>query len=260
MLPRQILLALAVAMCTSAIPLNINLGAYSPALVVGDGEISFDSAERASQLMETLASGAATAGLNNGGQQQQEGGNQQQQQQPQQQQGGGEAQANVVTGEVPTPSGEAESAETTVAAAIRKGLVGGSIPNMAKRSIDETTTTVTDEDLTVDRSVLEDRAVDDSIDSATVAWATKRDEGMAKMKRSIEGFREALNFARDGQKNQPKIELGTPASGVGILVNPGLNVPVGSAAAGGKAARQKRDLAQEEPKKEGITLLAITEI
>ncbi|KAF2015109.1 hypothetical protein BU24DRAFT_228332 [Aaosphaeria arxii CBS 175.79] len=71
MLPQHVLLAL-VGACT-AVPLNINLGAYSPALVVGDGEISLGSAESASGLMATLASGAAE------GQPQ---GQQEQQQQP----------------------------------------------------------------------------------------------------------------------------------------------------------------------------------
>ncbi|KAF2748789.1 hypothetical protein M011DRAFT_400094 [Sporormia fimetaria CBS 119925] len=57
MLPQYMLLSLVTA-CT-AVPLNINLGAYSPALVVGDGEISLGSTESASELMATLASGAA---------------------------------------------------------------------------------------------------------------------------------------------------------------------------------------------------------
>jgi len=57
MLPQHVLLAL-VAAC-SAIPLNINLGAYSPALVVGDGEISVGDAKAATEVMATLASGAA---------------------------------------------------------------------------------------------------------------------------------------------------------------------------------------------------------
>lgn len=39
----------------SALPLNINLGAYSPALVVGDGEISFGAGEEATALVNTLA-------------------------------------------------------------------------------------------------------------------------------------------------------------------------------------------------------------
>jgi hypothetical protein len=32
----------ALAALGTALPLNVNLGAYSPALVVGDGEISFE--------------------------------------------------------------------------------------------------------------------------------------------------------------------------------------------------------------------------
>ncbi|KAH6625337.1 hypothetical protein C7974DRAFT_199120 [Boeremia exigua] len=59
MLPQQVLLAVLAAVSVSAAPLNINLGAYSPALVVGDGEISLGSKESASELMATLASGAA---------------------------------------------------------------------------------------------------------------------------------------------------------------------------------------------------------
>ncbi|KAG7287470.1 hypothetical protein NEMBOFW57_006981 [Staphylotrichum longicolle] len=39
------LLPLLVATAALALPLNINLGAYSPALVVGDGAISFEGAE-----------------------------------------------------------------------------------------------------------------------------------------------------------------------------------------------------------------------
>lgn len=51
------------AASASAAPLNINLGAYSPALVVGDGEISFAGAQGAEGLVNTLQ-GAAAA--NNG--------------------------------------------------------------------------------------------------------------------------------------------------------------------------------------------------
>jgi hypothetical protein len=48
-------LALLAASTVTALPLNINLGAYSPALVVGDGEISFGGGEEASALLETLS-------------------------------------------------------------------------------------------------------------------------------------------------------------------------------------------------------------
>lgn len=58
MLSHAVILALVAAV--GAVPLNINLGAYSPALVVGDGEISLGSggAAGASELMATLAQGA----------------------------------------------------------------------------------------------------------------------------------------------------------------------------------------------------------
>jgi hypothetical protein len=50
----------ATSVIASPIPLNINLGAYSPALVVGDGEISFGGAAEASALVETLSGASAT--------------------------------------------------------------------------------------------------------------------------------------------------------------------------------------------------------
>ncbi|KAG9232536.1 hypothetical protein BJ875DRAFT_466463 [Amylocarpus encephaloides] len=56
------LAALLSATSVVALPLNINLGAYSPALVVGDGEISFGGGEAGAEaLMETL-SGATASG------------------------------------------------------------------------------------------------------------------------------------------------------------------------------------------------------
>lgn len=41
-----------------AVPLNINLGAYSPALVVGDGEISFSGKADVNSLMTALEGAA----------------------------------------------------------------------------------------------------------------------------------------------------------------------------------------------------------
>lgn len=59
--------ALALIMASMAIgaPLNINLGAYSPALVVGDGEISFAGAggeAGAANIVNTLQGAAASGG------------------------------------------------------------------------------------------------------------------------------------------------------------------------------------------------------
>ncbi|KAI4865061.1 hypothetical protein F4820DRAFT_310815 [Hypoxylon rubiginosum] len=45
----------------SALPLNINLGAYSPALVVGDGEISFGGGQDVTNLMNALEGAAVNA-------------------------------------------------------------------------------------------------------------------------------------------------------------------------------------------------------
>ncbi|RKF57388.1 hypothetical protein OnM2_074018 [Erysiphe neolycopersici] len=50
----------------NAIPLNINLGAYSPALVVGDGEISFRGKEEVSELMDVLEGAAVSGAAKNG--------------------------------------------------------------------------------------------------------------------------------------------------------------------------------------------------
>ncbi|KAG7116896.1 hypothetical protein HYQ44_006523 [Verticillium longisporum] len=45
----------------NALPLNINLGAYSPALVVGDGEISFGGKSDVNSLMNVLEGAAVNA-------------------------------------------------------------------------------------------------------------------------------------------------------------------------------------------------------
>lgn len=56
-------LAILLASTAVAAPLNINLGAYSPALVVGDGEISFaNGAAGAEGLVNTLQGAAAAQG------------------------------------------------------------------------------------------------------------------------------------------------------------------------------------------------------
>jgi hypothetical protein len=51
---------------TLALPLNINLGAYSPALVVGDGEISFGGQQDVSALMTALQGAAVNTAVANG--------------------------------------------------------------------------------------------------------------------------------------------------------------------------------------------------
>ncbi|KAK6582226.1 hypothetical protein PZA11_004634 [Diplocarpon coronariae] len=58
-------IALFAATTVLSLPLNINLGAYSPALVVGDGAIGFEGANAQNQvanLMNTLQGAAANGG------------------------------------------------------------------------------------------------------------------------------------------------------------------------------------------------------
>lgn len=49
-----------------AAPLNINMGAYSPAMVVGDGAFSFSNSDTATKLINSLE-GAAVDGSNANG-------------------------------------------------------------------------------------------------------------------------------------------------------------------------------------------------
>jgi hypothetical protein len=204
MLPQHVLLAL-VATC-AAVPLNINLGAYSPALVVGDGEIAIGEAKSASELMATLAQGSNAAAAGNGG---------------------GEAaargqQAGEQTQEQPA---EGEAAKRA--------------PNMLRRAISD---------------ILGKRTEDKKM--AAVEGA------MEWIKRDLQSFEAALNFAREALKDQPKVELGSPNAGIGIIVNPGVNVPKDSAAAGTASAEHKvkRDEVSEETESPKMTLVAITEV
>ncbi|KAF2658654.1 hypothetical protein K491DRAFT_253011 [Lophiostoma macrostomum CBS 122681] len=182
MLPQHVLLALVAAV--SAVPLNINLGAYSPALVVGDGEISLGSTESASELMATLASGANEGAAGGNGQQ----------------------------------------AKRALAPTVR------TVDHLGKRS------PAADEHIAAVESAME--------------W----------IKRDINGFNAALTYAREAMKNTPKIELGSPGAGVGIVVNAGLDVPADSAANGANPRQKRSEVVAEESETPKMTLVAITEV
>lgn len=208
MLPQHVLIALVAAV--GAVPLNINLGAYSPALVVGDGEISLGSTESASELMSTLASGAAGAGEGQAAQ--------------------GQQPAAQPEGEQPQQEQPAEGE------AAKRGNLR--------------------------------RAIEDIISKREAAPAPVEDKlsavesAMDWIKRDLAGFNAALSYAREAQKDTPKIELGSEGAGVGIVVNPGINVPANSAAAGAGAAEKKAKRAEvvEDSEAPKMTLVAITEV
>lgn len=58
---QSILSTAALIALASALPLNINLGAYSPALVVGDGAIEFEGGDGVENIINSLE-GAAISG------------------------------------------------------------------------------------------------------------------------------------------------------------------------------------------------------
>jgi hypothetical protein len=217
MLPQHVILALVATV--AAVPLNINLGAYSPALVVGDGEISLGSTESASELMATLASGAASkSGGEAGGEQK----GQQAEPAAAQPKGEGEQAAKEEK-----PAGEEKPAEDKA----------GKRSNL-RRAIDE---------------IFQKRAPVEPKMAAVEA-------AMDWIKRDLDGFNAALGYAKEAQKDSPKVEMGTPNAGVGLLKNPGVNVPKDSAAAGSPPKAEKRSDVVEEEDAPKMTLVAITEV
>ncbi|KAH8780164.1 hypothetical protein F5883DRAFT_195782 [Diaporthe sp. PMI_573] len=154
------------AASASAAPLNINLGAYSPALVVGDGEISFagNGVAGAEGLVNTLQGAAAASN-------------------------GAVAQGQAVA--PAAPAGE--------------GLQQASVINEPVRS----------RSLGVTKE-LDPRQEEDE-DEEEVAEIEARQEG-GLMKRQS-GFDRALVYAEAALQKGPKIQLGTPAAGVGIIVD-----------------------------------------
>lgn len=205
MLPQHVFFAL-IGTC-AAVPLNINLGAYSPALVVGDGEISLGSTESASQLMATLASGAAQ----------------------------NKPEAAPAPGQ-PSPPEQKQEQPAEPEAAKRA-------PNMLRRALND---------------LLSKRAP-----QPAEAKLAAVEDAMQWIKRDLPGFNAALSYAREALKDQPKVELGSPNAGIGIIVNPGINVPKDSAAAGLPSAERKEkreEVVAEESESPKMTLVAITEV
>ncbi|KAI3391456.1 hypothetical protein diail_7346 [Diaporthe ilicicola] len=162
------------AATASAAPLNINLGAYSPALVVGDGEISFagNGAAGAAGLVNTLQ-GAAAA--NNGA---------------------------VAQGQAVAPAPAAPAGQ---------GVQQASVINEPVRS----------RSLGVTKELDPRQEAEDEEDEGEVAEIEARQDSAPEgglMKRQ-NGFDRALTYAEAALQKGPKVQLGTPAAGVGIIVD-----------------------------------------
>ncbi|KAF2675121.1 hypothetical protein BT63DRAFT_29057 [Microthyrium microscopicum] len=252
MLPQHVLVALATALVASALPLNINLGAYSPALVVGDGEISFGGTpERASEILQTLASGAQNGAVAPGS-------------------APPAGTAGTAASMSPVPAAPAPAPAPAVGSPLVSPAPAAPAPATPAPAVAEVVTAPT--------NLAPPEYISQKIGGGfnplkKFPNMVKRDEtsaqspGARRIKRDIDGFREALAYARDAIKNQPKIQLGTKEAGVGIVISPGANIPINSAANGarpaGAAAVEKRATPAEEVTEEpklGMTLIAIGEI
>jgi hypothetical protein len=261
MLSREVLLAVLAALSVSAVPLNINLGAYSPALVVGDGEISFGgSPERASELLQTLASGAATGAVPG---------------QAAPRPAMAEMQPGALVNPAPAVPAPAAAAAAPAAQGIASPLVTPTLSEQASQNLPDTITAAPLQAVEGLSGTMPAEYISHAITGtkypnlaktkskrsvAEYEFDPKVEVAKNKIRRDIQGFREALAFARDAQKNSPKVELG-----FGITQSPGINVPANSAAngalpPGGQARpREKREIS-EPVEKLGMTLIAISEI
>lgn len=155
------------AASASAAPLNINLGAYSPALVVGDGEISFagNGAAGAEGLVNTLQGAAAASN-------------------------GAVAQGQAVA--PAAPAGQQASVINEPASL--------PIPGVTKE--------------------LDPRQeAEEAEDEEEVAEIEARQEEGGNLMKRQNGFDRALTYAEAALQKGPKIQLGTPAAGVGIIVD-----------------------------------------
>ncbi|KAL2288719.1 hypothetical protein FJTKL_03403 [Diaporthe vaccinii] len=169
----------------AALPLNINLGAYSPALVVGDGEISFGGNQDVSGLMSVLegaavnaANGAATNGAAQGAAQ-------------------GQAQA---------PAAQPAQAQPAAAqpAAVPATAATGSA---STASVDPT---------------LQQQAQQIAALQGMGKEIAPRDEGETpSIAKRQTGFDRALQYAEAALVKGPKVQLGTGegGAGVGIIVD-----------------------------------------
>jgi hypothetical protein len=263
MLPQQALAALATALAVSAVPLNINLGAYSPALVVGDGEISFgNSPERASQVLQTLATGAqnGATGQANGAIP------------PPPAVGGAppprEAQQTNNGAPPPPPVGivaaeRAQDGNTGKSGANINVATGGPGPEFISSRINAGFDPARKYPNLMTRSAIVVPAPSTPVDLSERAVVDTANH--QRIKRDIDGFRIALAFASDALRNAPRIELGTELAGVGVIQNAGSNVPTNSAANGARPAGAvaRRSLMEgasaPEEKKLGMTLIAVAE-
>lgn len=208
----------ATAVLSIPVPLNINMGAYSPALVVGDGAIGFKGTESVTQIMNTLEGAAASSAAQNGA-----------------------ANAAPAAATTPTAAGVQQAGlqqagvteATPAAAAVPEAQAVDELP----QGMGKNKNVVAREDLTAEEiaEVDAEDAEEDAekrdltaaeqaeIDAEVAEEDADEDEPEKKVKRDLTGFNAALNYAAGALKTSPEVQLGTGegGSGVGITQKPG---------------------------------------
>ncbi|KAI0438045.1 hypothetical protein F4803DRAFT_113908 [Xylaria telfairii] len=201
----------------NGLPLNINLGAYSPALVVGDGEISFGGGQDVTNLLNALEGAAVTSATANSGAT------------------NGAAQNVPVLDKPSDPT----PAENTVAA---QGSETVATP--------EATTTA------VDPNLQDQAAQISTLQGMGKEIAPREKTEESKTKRDLQGFDRALTYAEAALTKGPIIQLGTGegGAGVGIIVD---NRPNAAAPGGEGKAAAKRDEGSQPRRRTKVTRMYV---
>ncbi|ORY71863.1 uncharacterized protein BCR38DRAFT_22248 [Pseudomassariella vexata] len=207
---RYHLVAAALVATVCSLPLNINLGAYSPALVVGDGEISFGGNQDVTSLMNALEGAAVSAAAGSGA--------------------------------------AAEVAAPAVAAAT-PAAVSSPAPKADTSAAEEDQTTAADT-TAADTSAADSSLTEQAADISTLQGMGKEiaprdaaDTEAPKAKRDLAGFDRALQYAEVALTKGPIIQLGTGegGAGVGIIVDNRPTAAAEAVEAPAAAAKNKRD-------------------
>ncbi|KAI1367507.1 hypothetical protein F5Y08DRAFT_336527 [Xylaria arbuscula] len=202
----------------NGLPLNINLGAYSPALVVGDGEISFGGGQDVTDLMNALEGAAVnSAGAST------------------------EAATNNAAAEDIQALGTPATTTTTTAAAAAETTI----------AVQATETPVA----TPDATPTEDPNLQEQVATQNVGVqgmgkeiAPRLEEEGQKAKRDLAGFDRALTFAEAALTKGPIIQLGTGEGGAGVGIIVDNNAAAAGAGAGGEAKRDEASLPRRRTK------------
>ncbi|PBP17512.1 hypothetical protein BUE80_DR011267 [Diplocarpon rosae] len=189
-------IALFAATTVLSLPLNINLGAYSPALVVGDGAIGFEGANSQNQvanLMNTLQGAAAN----------------------------GAATPAKPAAAPATPAAPGASAAPAIlmpaAASAGDAVAAQSLPQGMGKVV--STTTLNARKLTAEEEEEEEEDEDeeeDEEDEEVTGGAEKR--ALAARTHHKRGFNAALTYSLNAIKTGPEVQLGTGSQGAGVGV------------------------------------------